>query len=174
MKNSIFIVFGTLLCLAACSHHPPKPLALVTIDELAHLEKSTHGAPGEPLPEGLKLQAPLSSVDYASQESVDDKGPQINILQPSLSSVVSNPMSVQVEFSSRQPNARVNMDSLKLTYKKLWGIDLTDRIIEYIEGDSINAPEVELPEGTHTLEIYIEDTDENVSIKLITVEVAES
>jgi hypothetical protein len=87
---------------------------------------------------------------------------------------VSSPLYIQVEFTGRQPNFGVNMRSFKLTYKKLWGIDITDRVLEYIDGESINAPEIELPEGKHTLEIYIEDNEENISTKLITFEVVKN
>ena len=124
----------------------------------------------------LMLILPEEAAQYDSTSFVPDseKGPNIEIVQPLLTSVVTSPLSIQVEFTSRQPNLGVNMKSFKLTYKKLWGIDITDRVLEYIDGESINAPEIELPAGKHTLEIYIEDNEENISTKLITLEVAES
>lgn len=177
MKIKFLILVSLVSVLAACSTHAPKPLQLISLEELAQLEQeqatqvagTSQAEPGQ-----LILNQPQQAESYASQSSVTEKGPEIKILQPLLSSTVTNPLSVHVEFASRQPNATVNMKSLKLTYKKFWGIDLTDRIIDYIEGESINAPEVELPAGQHTLEIYIEDDQENQSTKLITVVIAES
>lgn len=145
-----------------------QPLALVTDADLAQLE-----AMPEPVVEnsdGLNLKAPIAITGYNNQASLN--GPEIKILAPPLNAAISNPMMVHVEFASRDPGTKVNMDSFKLTYKKLWGIDLTDRVQDYIQGASIKAPEVELPEGRHTLEIYIEDSEANVSTRLITVEVA--
>jgi len=127
-------------------------------------------------PEPLMLITPEEAAEYDSQSFVpeSEKGPKIEIVQPLLTSMVSSPLSIQVEFIGRQPDLGVNMGSFKLTYKKLWGIDITDRVLEYIDGESINAPEIELPEGKHTLEIYIEDNEENISTKLITFEVVKN
>src|SRR5690606_28377464 len=142
-------------------------LVLITSEEIAQLEASSKDGPqasddmtGESDGGALTISAAKPLTRYSSRDSVPgtEKGPEIIILQPLLTSVVSNPMSIHIEFKSREPDSKVNMGSLKLIYKKLWGIDITDRVVEYVDGDAINAPKVELPEGTHTLEIYIEDS----------------
>lgn len=193
MKKNIFTVVSLILALSACSDEKSSSLQLISLEELATLEqqhiakqellkkeltleqlasgsersKSNTNQPGQ-----ITLHAPKQTTRYASADSLN--GPEIKILQPLLTSTVTNPMSVHVEFASRSPDIGINMDSLKLTYKKYWGIDLTDKIVDYIEGQSINAPDVELPEGKHILEIYIEDNERNGSTKLIEVEIAES
>lgn len=177
MNNKILLLLSILLVsVSACSTLEPRPLQLVSVAELAQLEVQQHASSsGTDQTETLTLNAPKQANSYASKNAAteDENGPEIKILQPLITSTITNPMSVHVEFSSRQPDSNVNMKSLKLIYKKYWGIDLTDRIVDYIEGDAINAPEVELPEGRHTLEIYIEDDQENQSIRLITVDIAE-
>lgn len=173
MKHWQHAITTTVLALTllACADSAPEqaPLALVTDADLAELSKSAP-EPGAAALDSLSMAAPVDARAYNNQASLS--GPEIKILAPKLDTAISNPMMVHVEFASREPGANINMDSFKLTYKKLWGIDLTDRVQDYIQGASIKAPEVELPEGRHTLEIYIEDSAANVSTRLITVEVA--
>jgi hypothetical protein len=63
------------------------------------------------------------------------------------------------------------MESLKLEYKKDWGIDITDRVREYVAGTTIDVAESNLPRGKHTVEIQISDTHGNRSQELFTVTV---
>ncbi|MHA7838741.1 MAG: hypothetical protein ACX98W_14895 [bacterium] len=42
-----------------------------------------------------------------------------------------------------------------MTYKKAWGIDITDRVRPYLQGRWIKIPALELPAGNHAVEISI-------------------
>jgi hypothetical protein len=52
-----------------------------------------------------------------------------------------------------------------------WGIDITDRVREYIHGNVIDVAESELPKGKHTIEIQIDDSAGHRSSRLFTVTV---
>ncbi|MDP6675208.1 MAG: hypothetical protein QGH93_10240 [Gammaproteobacteria bacterium] len=132
------------LLLSACSE--PPPLVLVTDEEAG--QPSSRG--------GFTLQ---------------EKGPNIEIHLPNSLDLIASSFPIYIEFSEGSEASTVNMASLKLTYKKLWGIDITDRVIDYISGTTISVPETELPAGRHTIEIYIEDSKQNISTQQITVTV---
>ncbi len=142
MKPLIVTLIAVLL--TACSQ--PDPLRLVTPDE---------------------AEKPASRSGFTAQSD----GPGIKIHRPTKTKNLLNPFPIHIEFVPGSKNLPVNMDSLKLTYKRLWGIDLTDRVREYIDNTSIDVPETELPAGEHTIEIYIEDIAENASTQLITINV---
>ena len=148
MNTCIAKVAGSLfissLLLTACE--PPPPLVLVTDDEAS--QPATRGS--------------------FEQQS---KGPDIRILAPVGGSTVQSPFPIHIEFISDGAAAAVNMASLKLTYMKLWGIDITDRVREYISGTTLSVPETDIPSGRHTIEIYIEDNNRNVSSRQITINV---
>ncbi len=140
--KSILTILTCSLLLAACSKHPP--LALVTDEEASQ---------------------PASRDGFARQ----DKGPHITVLAPNILEMVTSPFPIHIEFSEGSDATAVNMASLKLTYKRLWGIDITDRVKDYVSGTTIAVPETEMPAGKHTIEIYIEDSVKNISTRQITV-----
>lgn len=121
----------------------------------------------------LKLISPEEAGQPASRGAITihNDGPTITIFNPLTDGEIASPFPIHIEFRPREANSAVDMQTLKLTYKKLWGIDITDRVRGYIDGTSITVPETEMPEGRHTIEIYIEDSDNNVSTKQITVNV---
>lgn len=121
----------------------------------------------------LKLVSPEESAQATSRGAVTihNDGPTITIFNPVTDGEIASPFPIHIEFGQRLASSKVDMQTLKLTYKKLWGIDITDRVRDYIDGTSITVPETEMPEGKHTIEIYIEDSDNNISTKQITVNV---
>ncbi|KZY48619.1 MULTISPECIES: hypothetical protein [unclassified Oleiphilus] len=87
MKYRILVLL--IAFLPACSTLAPVPLQLVSLEELAQLEQEqaaqvagiNHAQPGQ-----LFLNQPQQAESYANQRSVTEKGPEIKILQPLLSS----------------------------------------------------------------------------------------
>lgn len=96
-------------------------------------------------------------------------GPVIDVKSPSVNEEVENPFPINVVFSPSSAGGAPNMESLRLVYKKMWGIDITDRVIDHIEGNQIKVSEAELPVGEHKVEIYIEDVEGNESRTLISI-----
>ena len=79
------------------------------------------------------------------------------------------PFPIKVEFLPGPKGYDVDITSLKLEYKKAWGIDITDRVRDYINGTVIDVKESELPTGRHTVEIEIADVEDNLSRQIFTV-----
>jgi hypothetical protein len=53
--------------------------------------------------------------------------------------------------------AKVDPDSIVVTYKKTPEIDITQRIMPFITADGIDVPDAEVPPGTHTFRIEVKD-----------------
>jgi hypothetical protein len=98
-------------------------------------------------------------------------GPVIRIDNPENQGIYTGPFPIRVEFLAGPKGFPVDMESLKLEYKRAWGIDITDRVRDYVAGTSIDVAESELPRGKHTVEIQISDTDGNRSQQHFTVTV---
>ena len=127
------------------------PLELITQDELAALPQD-------------------SLVAWSrSAEAVD--GPVIEIDSPENLGTYEGPFPIRVHFRIGPKGFAVDMASLKLTYKKAWGIDITERVRAYIAGTAIDVEESELPRGRHTVEIEISDVQGNESRRFFTVTV---
>ena len=151
----IITVLGAALGLAVATGGPTAaeppdgaPLLLVSQDEIDALPSDVPVAWGKP------------------QTSPD--GPTIEIHSPE-ERVYRGPFPISVEFSAGPAGYAVDMESLKLEYKKAWGIDITDRVVDYLVGNKIQVDDSELPKGRHTVEVQIRDVEKNLSIRLFTV-----
>ena len=119
-----------------------------------------------------EIAAMPSDVPVAwGRKEEDPNGPVIQIDSPSNDGVYEGPFPIKVAFQAGPLGHPVDMETLKLEYKMAWGIDITDRVREYIDGTQIDVQESELPEGKHTVEIQIEDIEGHQSSRLFTVTV---
>jgi hypothetical protein len=64
---------------------------------------------------------------------------------------------LRIKFETR--GAKINLDSLKVTYIKLEPIDLTERVREFAAADGIDFKDAEIPPGAHKIRIEVKDTD---------------
>jgi hypothetical protein len=136
--------------------------------------KDTHVSSGGPLV--LVTQAQLNAMPTDTpvawgSKTEDPNGPLIQIDSPQNDGVYEGPFPIKVAFESGRLGHPVDMESLKLEYKVAWGIDITDKVREYIDGTQIDVAESELPEGRHSVEIQIEDVEGHQSTRLFTVTV---
>ncbi len=127
----------------------PAPLLLVSQGEIAALPTDT------PVAWGQKPTSP--------------DGPRIEIDSPIHNGTYEGPFPIKVAFLPGPKGHEVDLDSLKLEYKKAWGIDITSRVRDYIAGTVIDVKESELPTGRHTVEVEIADVADNVSRQIFTV-----
>ena len=51
----------------------------------------------------------------------------------------------------------MDMESLRVIYLKMFGIDFANRILPYVKKTRIDANQVKFPEGEHEFEIHIKD-----------------
>lgn len=128
-----------------------RPLLLITQDELDAL--------------------PLDTVVSWSSKPTSPEGPTIEIVSPIHNGTYEGSFPIKVEFLPGPKGYEVDISSLKLEYKRAWGIDITDRVRDFITGTTIDVKKSELPSGRHTVEIEISDVAENLSRKIFTVTV---
>jgi hypothetical protein len=112
---------------------------------------------------------PLDTPVAWSSKPTSPEGPQIAIASPTNNGTYEGPFPIKVEFLPGPKGYDVDIDSLKLEYKKAWGIDITDRVRDFITGTVIDVEESELPTGRHTVEIEIADVEDNLSRQTFTV-----
>ncbi len=112
---------------------------------------------------------PLDTPVAASHRPTSPEGPAIEISSPTHNGVYEGPFPIRVEFRPGPGGHDVDIASLRLEYKKAWGIDITDRVRDFIKGTIIDVRESELPRGRHTVEIEIADVAQNLSRQIFTV-----
>jgi hypothetical protein len=85
-------------------------------------------------------------------------GPKVSLIFPSSSTgSVRSPFHLKAKFEPR--GAKIDLDSLNVTYIKQQPVDLTDRVREFTGSGGIDMPVAEVPPGTHRIRIEIKDTD---------------
>ena len=146
--KGIFLLVSPLLLfgLWVQGAHPGKAVLLITEKEAAMEE-----APAE---------TPLARV----LETDRAKGPLILVSSPKEGEIYRTPLVVDLRFETPQDSA-VDLDSLKVSYRKLIAIDITDRIRPYATEKGIYIPEADIPKGHHKIQIRIADLKGNVSLK---------
>lgn len=87
-------------------------------------------------------------------------GPSIEVIAPNIGAsakpTVRRPVAINVRFAS-QEGATIDMRTLKVTYLRLFGIDITDRLRPYVQGSEIKVDEADIPEGDHSIRVEIRD-----------------
>jgi hypothetical protein len=96
-------------------------------------------------------------------------GPRIVVLAPPASGgafVSSRPVKLHVRFEAVE-GAAVDVRSLKVTYLRLFGIDITDRVKPYVTARGIDIDDVDIPPGEHSIELEIRDIRGNLSDQVL-------
>jgi hypothetical protein len=69
---------------------------------------------------------------------------------------VKSPLPLKIKFQTRN-NVPIDKDSVKLTYVRTPGVDLTSRIKAHIGDDGIEIKQAEVPPGKHVIRIELKD-----------------
>ena len=102
------------------------------------------------------------------------RGPDILIRSPSNNdSLVRSPVTLRIRFQAHG-GAKIDRDSIVVTYKKLPPVDITQRIIGYIRDDGIGIEDAELPPGVHRFQITVSDADGRRATEFLTINVGKS
>jgi hypothetical protein len=84
------------------------------------------------------------------------RGPKIEFLSPG--EAARSPMHLQLKFESFG-GAKIDLDSVKVTYLKSPTVDLTPRLKAFVQATGIDMPAVEVPAGDHMVRVDIKDSD---------------
>ena len=98
-------------------------------------------------------------------------GPIIKIEKPDPDKLYNDLIDILIRFDRNPVGEPVNMESLRIIYLKMLGIDITDRVRPYVKETRIDANGIMFPEGEHEFEVRIKDKAEMGSAKIFKVKV---
>ena len=104
-----------------------------------------------------------------NQQSV--AGPIIKIEKPDQDQFYDDLIDILIRFDKNPLGELVNMESLRVIYLKMFGIDITDRVRPYIKKTLIDANGIMFPEGEHEFEVRIKDTEQMESSEIFKIQV---
>ena len=104
--------------------------------------------------EEAKLPPPRGAV--AADRRGITRGPRIDVVMPA--DQVHSPVHLQLKFESFG-GAKIDPDSVKVTYLRTPNVDLTPRIKPFVQPTGIDMPDAELPAGDHMVRVDIKASD---------------
>jgi hypothetical protein len=102
-----------------------------------------------------EAQLPTPKDVYAGRAVT--RGPRIDLADPD-SHDVRSPLRLQLKFRGFG-GARINLDSLRVTYVKTPTVDLTSRVRPFADPNGIEIPQALAPPGEHMLRVEIQDSE---------------
>ena len=107
--------------------------------------------------EEAKLPPPRGAI--AADRRGITRGPKIEFVADN--EPIHSPMHLQLKFES-YGGAKVEPDSVKVTYLRTPNVDLTGRIKPFVQATGIDIPDVQLPAGDHMVRVDVKDSDGRV------------
>ncbi len=113
-----------------------------------------------------KLPPPKGAVSVTSRGIT--RGPKVALVGKA---EAQSPMRLQLKFESFG-GAKIDTDSLKVTYLKNPAVDLTPRLKSFVKPDGIDVPDAELPAGDHIIRVDVKDSDGRTATTSFTLKIA--
>ncbi len=121
-------------------------------------------------PEEAKMQ--VRDGSYAETvAATEGPGPVILLKNPKMLQKLRSPIDIFIAFEPGKSGKSADMKTLKVTLIGFININITDRLIEYIKGESLDVQKAELPSGKHRLRMRIKDVDGNPNERDVVVTV---
>jgi hypothetical protein len=100
------------------------------------------------------------------------RGPEIVFVSPAPNAgLVKSPVMLRIRLRAHG-GAKIDRDSILVTYKKVPTIDFTQRLTPFIRPDGIEVPSAEIPPGAHRLQIDVKDSDGRSATDYLVITVA--
>jgi hypothetical protein len=117
--------------------------------------------------EEARLPPPKGAI--AADRRGITRGPKIELIADH--EPIHSPMHLQLKFES-YGGAKVDPDSVKVTYLRTPNVDLTGRIKPFLQSTGIDMPDVQLPPGDHMVRVDIKDLDGRIGSMSFVLKVA--
>jgi hypothetical protein len=116
--------------------------------------------PAEPLMLITASEAALPAEQIAKiHERGITRGPSVSIVSPQPGAgMMKSPVALKIKYEAHG-GAKIDVDSVLLTYLRTPEIDLTQRIKPFIAAGGIDVQDAQVPPGTHTIRVIVADTD---------------
>jgi len=128
--------------------------ARALVVQFRHASPPRAAQPGDWLVTPEEALQPLSRAVTPLQSDPD--GPAIMVREPGVVKEVKPPVTIDVVFEPKDGKT-IDFKTLKITYLKLFGIDITDRMKPYITPTGLHSANAKLPPGDHSIEIAVQD-----------------
>ena len=110
--------------------------------------------------------APLISAQEAALPAASgalatrgiSRGPGVKLASPEADTPTPAPFDLKVNFEARG-DAKIDPNSVKVTYMKSPPVDLTPRLKKSISASGIDLNKAEVPPGTHTIRVSVKDSE---------------
>lgn len=112
----------------------------------------------------------MSAIQYenvARDIEFTADGPIIKVITPEEGKTYAPPLNIELHFISKG-RAEIDLSTLKVEYLKFFNIDITDRVLPYVNKEGIKIANAKFPSGTHNLKITIADEKGAVTIQKFT------
>ena len=117
--------------------------------------------------EEAKLPPPKGAI--AADRRGVTRGPKIKFVEEGQQ--FRSPAHLQLKFESFG-GAKIDTDSVKMTYLKTPNVDLTPRIRSFVLTTGIDIPDVELPAGEHMVRVDVKDSDGRIGTTSFVLKIA--
>ena len=112
-----------------------------------------------------------TGTESFSINNLSTAGPIIKIEKPDPDKLYNDLIDILIHFDKNPIGESVDMTSLRVIYLKMFGIDITDRILPYVKETRIDANGIKFPEGKHEFEIRIKDKEKMESAQIFKIKV---
>ncbi|MCC6775426.1 MAG: hypothetical protein IT537_02145 [Hyphomicrobiales bacterium] len=86
------------------------------------------------------------------------RGPKIMLISPTANASLKSPFRLQLKFETFG-GAKIDPESVKVTYLKNPSVDLTTRVAPLTQGNGIDVAAAEVPPGTHHIRVNVKDSE---------------
>jgi hypothetical protein len=117
-------------------------------------------------------EAALPDDLTGSRRGGPTRGPDIVLVSPAPNAgLVKSPLTLKIRFRPHG-GAKIDRDSILITYKKIPSIDMTQRLTQFIRADGIEVQNAEVPPGAHRIRIDVKDGDGRATTDYLIITVA--
>lgn len=114
----------------------------------------------------MGISAPLISAQEAALPAASgslstrgiSRGPGVKLASPEADTPTAAPFDFKVNFEARG-DAKIDPNSVKVTYMKSPPVDLTPRLKKSISASGIDLAKADVPPGTHTIRVSVKDSE---------------
>lgn len=152
LNSNFLLVSAFLLIFISLSNVNAEEFWLLSYDEYKHIEV-------------------LEETFEENLSSSITNGPIIKVVEPKVIEKVHSPVNIKLKFLPSTDGHMPNMKSLIVHMKGLITIDITKRVIKFINGNELNIHGANIPKGRHNILFMIVDEANQYSEKLISFKV---
>lgn len=117
--------------------------------------------------EEAKLPPPKGAVTTERRGIM--RGPKVLFTGPS--DPTKSPIRLVLKFES-YGDAKIDANSVKVTYLRTPNVDLTSRVTKYVQPSGIDMPDAELPPGEYMVRVDLKDSDGRPASTSFTLKIA--